>query len=143
MRRLAKLLGLPRHERVALLEAWTLLLLVALALRLVAFSRIVALARAPWRTRRPAPLSVARLLWLVEVAGRYAPCTAACLEQALVLSWLLGRRGVATTLRIGVARRDGGLAAHAWLEHEGTVILGRAESGDYAPLLAIAGTGGQ
>ncbi len=39
-----------------------------------------------------------------------------------------------TTLRIGVAHRHGDLAAHAWLEQNGRIILGEADADAYAPL---------
>lgn len=84
------------------------------------------------------PLSLERVAWLVEVAGRYSPVSATCLEKAIVLSWLLGRRGLATTLRIGVARREGALAAHAWLEHAGEVILGHPGDDEYASVFSAA-----
>ena len=132
---------LPRDERVTLAQAWGLFLLVELALRILPLPRLLALsdrvARKP--TVEPAlpwvpPL--ARLAWLVDVAGRYAPAGATCLKRSLVLSWLLARRGIATTLRIGVARRDGGIEAHAWLERDGQVIQSLPGRDGYEPLVS-------
>jgi hypothetical protein len=77
---------------------------------------------------------VPRLVRLVEVAGRYAPVEATCLKKALVLAWLLGRRGIATALRIGVARREEELMAHAWLEPERQTVLGLPRGDRYEPL---------
>ncbi len=82
------------------------------------------------------PPSLARAFWLVEVAGRYSPVNATCLKKAIVLSWLLRKRGMVTTLRIGVARRDGTLIAHAWLEQGGQVILGHPECDGYERLFS-------
>ena len=45
-----------------------------------------------------------------------------CLAQSLALAWLLGRRGVATDLRLGVSRQQGKFDAHAWLELDGVPI---------------------
>jgi hypothetical protein len=72
----------------------------------------------------------------VEVAGRYSPVTATCLKQALVLSWLLGRQGIAVTLHIGVARSAETLAAHAWLENNGQVIFGQTEQDGFTTLVS-------
>lgn len=78
----------------------------------------------------------------METAGRYAPVRPTCLKSALVLSWLLRQRGIATTLRIGVVRRQGTLAAHAWLEHDGAVIHGFAGDEVYEPIFSTGvGTG--
>ena len=56
-----------------------------------------------------------------------------------MLSWLLNRRGITTSLRIGVARRQDTLDAHAWLEHNGRIILGEAEARTYAPFQPFSG----
>jgi hypothetical protein len=137
VRRLAKLAQLSGAERRLLARAWFLFLVADAGLLLLPFASLLKLGqRLPLRPPPTAcPLSaIARLAWLVDVAGRYAPGRATCLKQALVLSWLLRRRGVSTTLQIGVARRDGGLAAHAWLERDGEVVFGHGGS-DFAPLL--------
>jgi hypothetical protein len=49
-----------------------------------------------------------------------------CLPQALAAKWCLRRRGVPTTLHIGVLRRqdDGGIGAHAWLMCGDVVVTG-------------------
>jgi hypothetical protein len=68
-----------------------------------------------------------------------------CLERSLCLRQLLGRRGLETRLRIGVAREEDRLLAHAWVEWEGRP-LGETESAVacFEPLLdaeeaAVAG----
>lgn len=58
----------------------------------------------------------ARLAVLHQACRRW-PGRVSCLERALVLGAALPPG--AARLAIGVARRDGGVAAHAWLEVEG------------------------
>jgi len=139
MERLHKFFRLPPGERVVLVQAWLLFLLVELALGVLSFQRLLTLLhnRGLMQPEEPAETvpSPARLAWLVEVASRFTPVTATCLKQALVLSWLLKRRGIATTLHIGVARREGTLAAHAWLESNGQVLFGQAERDGFTPLV--------
>jgi hypothetical protein len=136
--RLLKLAQLPRGERALLVRAWVLFFVADAGLVFLPLASLLKLADV-FPGCPPAPagssLSIARLAWLVEVAGRYAPGRVTCLKQALVLSWLLRRRGIATTLQIGVARRDGALAAHAWLERDGEVLFGDDGCG-FAPLLS-------
>jgi hypothetical protein len=123
-------------ERIVLVQAWALLVVVALCLRALPFALVTRAARCVRPRRGGADgISPGRIASLVEVAARYAPVDATCLTEAIVLSWLLGRRGVATSLRIGVARPDGGLRAHAWLECGGDVILGDGAREAYEPLL--------
>lgn len=140
MERIHKFFQLPPNERFILAQAWGLFLLVDLALRILSFQYLLNLSKkiVPRRKDDSALAlvpSVMRLSWLVEVAGRYAPVKATCLKRALVLSWLLGRRGTQTELRMGVARHDGSLKAHAWLNLDGQVILGHHEGEHYEPLL--------
>lgn len=61
-----------------------------------------------------------------------------CLTQAIAARWLLARIGYATKLVIGASRTEGKLVAHAWLEHEGRVVLGGSDSLQlYAPLSSM------
>lgn len=54
-----------------------------------------------------------------------------CLRQALVAGWILRRHR--PRLRLGVARDDEQVLAHAWIEVDGLGTLGRHQ--DYLPLL--------
>jgi Transglutaminase-like superfamily len=128
---------LPRRERVIILRAWGLFLFLEGAIRIIPFTALLDLCQ-----RLPkggikvlSDPSIARISWLVEVAARYIPTETTCLKQTLVLAWILGRQGIATTVQIGVARQDGILTAHAWLEHEGRPISEIPEAGRYAPLV--------
>ena len=135
-----KFFDLPPKERRILAQAWVLFLLAELALRTIPFKHLLTLGQKncvkghdqpPFQ---PTP-SAHRLAWLVDVAGRYSLVNPTCLKQALILSWLLRRQGLASTLRIGVARHQETLMAHAWLEQNGQVIIGRAGREQYQPLL--------
>ncbi len=65
------------------------------------------------------------------------PARKTCLTEALTARCLLRRRGADAALRIGVAlATDAGapLAAHAWLEHAGRIIMGGETADRYEPL---------
>ena len=68
-----------------------------------------------------------RLAWAVTAASRRVPA-ATCLTQALALHLLCRRRGWPTQLQIGVARSDGAFRAHAWVEHDGKILIGEPVS---------------
>jgi hypothetical protein len=50
------------------------------------------------------------------------PTDTRCLVRSLVLTRMLARRGIASTLVIGV-RTEPSFLAHAWVEHSGRAIL--------------------
>jgi hypothetical protein len=50
-----------------------------------------------------------------------------CLVRSLVLQWMLARRGIASTLRLGVRRENGRMFAHAWVERAGEPVNDSAE----------------
>ncbi len=140
IRRVHKVFQLSPGERAVLVQAWGLFLLVELALRVLPFTRLLILSDKVFLNRKNKPVlalvpSVSRLAWLVEIASRYTPVTATCLKKALVLSWLLARRGTQTEVRIGVAHHEGRLKAHAWLAYDGQVVLGHQELARYETLL--------
>jgi hypothetical protein len=56
--------------------------------------------------------------WAVTTLARYFPWDAKCLSQAVAGKWMLHRRGLPSTLYLGVERVHDGekwLEAHAWL----------------------------
>ena len=82
--------------------------------------------------------AIDRIAWAVAVASRYVPM-ATCLTQALAGQMLLARWGHTAQLHIGVANGPGGnLEAHAWLESQGTIVIGDVgELSRYTPLLSL------
>ena len=80
------------------------------------------------------------IAWAVRVAGDYVP-KSSCLVQALAAQFLLTRSGLPGCVRIGVAFNDQReFQAHAWVESDGTVLIGGNDStGRYTPLLAWEG----
>ena len=82
--------------------------------------------------------AVDRTLWAVWATGRRLMPERPCLTQALVGRLLLARHGIDTVIQIGVTKDDAELKAHAWLEHDGTIVLGGAQSRDeYRPFPAL------
>jgi hypothetical protein len=116
-------------DRRLLLRALALHTCVASLLRLVRFGTL-----SDWLCRygghRPAggrPLDSAaidRIVWAVQQAASVAPWGRTCLTEALTAGAMLRRAGCDTTLRYGVAEGKKGVAAHAWLEHNGVEIIG-------------------
>jgi len=87
--------------------------------------------------RTVAPPTIERIAWAVRAAGRFIPGGTNCLVRALATQSMLGRYGHRSDLRIGVRKAaDGGLAAHAWLESSGAVVIGEFELEHYVPMAA-------
>ena len=57
-------------------------------------------------------------------AARYLPWPAKCFSQAIAGKLMLRRRGVASTLCLGVKKGGEELEAHAWLRAGGFVVTG-------------------
>jgi hypothetical protein len=72
----------------------------------------------------------ARLANATRRTLKLLPTDSRCLAQSLVLSRLLGARGMPATLVIG-ARSADSFEAHAWVEQDSKPILPADEFGDY------------
>ena len=141
-RRLAKARSLSGAEWLLLVRGFFLLAAVQIGLRLFSFGRLVALLRREDFRSRRSSVDPDRAAYLVELASRFQLRRPSCLQKALVLYRLLRGRGVRVDLVIRAKKARKGLAAHAWLEHQGHIILGAAEAACYAPLLALDAAGG-
>ncbi len=60
----------------------------------------------------------------VNRCKRYVP-GATCLTQALAARAVMRHYGQASNIRLGVAKSDASIEAHAWVEVEGRIVLGR------------------
>ena len=143
--------ALTRPEWRVLLEAAALTPLAAAAVRGLPLPKAVdlVLTVAGCRRRRQAVAagtslpSLDRLATLVEWSA--SRLRAQCLVQALVLQAVLRRRGVCADVVLGAAsggpaqdRAASGLLAHAWVEHDGAVLMGAAAV-PYVPLCRLSG----
>ena len=140
MRRLARFLALPSAEQRLILAAAGLLAGLRVGLWVLPFRRVHgALGVLANRSRRPArgTPSVERIVWAVGAADCLVPWTT-CLVRALAAHILLGRHGYTSALRLGVAGGRGrAFEAHAWLEHDGRVVIGGPVDARYVSLSAL------
>ena len=123
--RLRRFASLSARERRLFAEAALLLATVHLLQQTLPFRdwrRLLTRARSPApRVEAPAPEQLARA---VERA-RKLPGEYKCLPAAYALHLLMHRYGYASLVQVGVARDPvGSVEAHAWLEHEGRILVG-------------------
>jgi hypothetical protein len=83
--------------------------------------------QAPSRSGEIAPgqktAQVARLGGAVARTLELLPTDSSCLTRSVVLARLLSRRGIESSLVIGVSSDGDSFTAHAWVEHRGTPLL--------------------
>jgi Transglutaminase-like superfamily len=130
MERWKRFWRLSGYERGIALEAGAGLLVNWVGLRLAGFRRwknvlgwlapsVSDTARQPAASQRDSAELIARM----EAAAARNFCVATnCLEQSLVLWWLLRRRGIAAELRIGAHKEFERFEAHAWVEVDSAVL---------------------
>jgi hypothetical protein len=104
------------------MQAGALLLVVQLALRFVTVGRLQQVCARRKRAGMDDILAPDIIARLVRVAAERGPCRARCLPQALVLHWLLQRRGVASRIVFGARKADEQMQAHAWVEVNGVTL---------------------
>ena len=126
--RLRRWLALPGAERCLFLQLMLGLPMVAGLLRVLGFVRTQSWLKRlagnySARVANATDLAQAeRMAALAAIAGRRGLLSATCLRQALLVEWLLRRRGLAPELKLGVRKHDGHFDAHAWVELEGVAL---------------------
>jgi hypothetical protein len=121
---------LSGHERGVALQAAGGLLATWLGLRLAGFRRwksvlahLAPSANTTARQQDPSQRNSAEVIArLVAAAARNVFFGTNCLEQSLVLWWLLRRRGISALLRIGARKEFNRFEAHAWVEVDGAAL---------------------
>ncbi len=121
---------MSRRSRGVALEAALALVATKAGLRLTGFRRwkTLLVRLTPQTSDFTLPLDAAGIQNAREIARiqdavcRHLIFHASCLEQSLVLWWLLSRRGIPVELRIGARKEAGRFEAHAWVE-AGSLVL--------------------
>lgn len=132
MKRLSRFLKLPLAEKILLLEALLLVTFAAFVLRFVpfrVFRKFLSQRLASEIKNEPADwLEIKRIVRSVNFFSRFVPFTT-CLTNSLAAMLLIRSKGQHSVLRIGVVK-DGekDLKAHAWLETNGRIIIGKLSS---------------
>ena len=132
----AKWIKLNWRQRLVLLEAAYYLIAARVAIRLLPFRWIVP------RLGRVEETPIERQLspkehqqaqgigWAIAALARHFPLDAKCLTQAVAGKWMLQRRGLPSTLYLGIDRgRDEAkwLEAHAWLRCGADFVTGEGQ----------------
>jgi Transglutaminase-like superfamily len=136
---------LPGFERTIALEAGLAHLITLVGLRLAGFRRwknlLDRLSHANSSDGTPNPPSganpVREIARLQAATARHLPFRTNCLEQSLVLCWLLERHGIPADLRIGARKEADRFEAHAWVEVAGCPVdAGSEEHIHFVPFKA-------
>lgn len=147
MSRLGKFLGLPQADRHLLVEAAFWLGCARLAILVLPFRWI----RLGWGEPQALPAGkpaatppglLDRVSWAVATASRHLPWDCLCLVQAMAGQAMLRRRGIASTLYLGLTK-DGvsKVQGHAWLRCGEQVLTGWQGMEEYTVIAAFAKDG--
>ena len=140
MSRLREFLALPPADRRCLLEAAGWLGLARLALLLLPFRRVAPYLGRQMAQSPAAPVDLLnRLAWAVATVSRHLPWDCFCLAQALAAKAMLQRRGVPSTLYLGLAKDgESQLQAHAWLPCGEGILIGRQGMAGFTVIASFA-----
>jgi len=142
MKRLVQLVRLKGPERALLLEAVAALGVSGVLLRVRPFSRVAArlgrhMAEGPSAADPATTETALRVRWAVDTASRHLFWKPVCLPQAVAAQWMLRRRGIASTLYLGVnpaAKYD----AHAWVRAGSIIVTGGPRQDSFAIVSSFA-----
>ena len=130
MRRLGKFLRLSSSDRLLFVEAVIWLGIARLAVLVMPFRWIAPflgrhMAESPQTTESEQKEIAERISRVVQTVSRHMPWECKCLTQAIACKNMLKRRGLQTTLYLGVAKGgEGNLKAHAWLRSGDMIVTG-------------------
>ncbi len=128
-------------RRAYMREAFLTLLCVGVLGRIVRSDRLIAwAARAPRRVRRFPSHDLDWVGWAVERIVSKGWIAATPMTQALTAQLMFRRRGIASSLCLGVARKGEGLVTHAWIEVGKKVVFGGVEASGFTRIATFGGS---
>ncbi|MBT3626225.1 MAG: lasso peptide biosynthesis B2 protein [Gammaproteobacteria bacterium] len=141
MSNLDKLQALSFSEFLMLVVSVLTLPVVSVLLKLRGFrktERIMALCSRLGIQSKSSTARVGQAARMVSIAAVRGPYKARCLEQAITVWWMLGFMGIRSTIRLGIYKSGESVEAHAWVLHEGKIVIGQMnEQKAFTPLLDV------
>ncbi len=141
MSNLDKLQALSFSEFLMLGVSVLTLPIVSVLLKLRGFrktERIMALFSRLGMQSETSSVRVGQAARMVSIAAVRGPYKARCLEQAITVWWMLGLMGIRSTIRLGIYKSGESVEAHAWVLHEGQIVIGQMnEQKVFTPLLDV------
>lgn len=119
---LRKLSQLSSREAWLLIQAALLLPAVRVALTFVTVAQVQNIAGRALRTPQPSKISPQATARIVRIAAQRGLYHFKCLDQSLVLRWLLRRQGIDARIVFGARKEDEQMEIHAWVEVDGVAI---------------------
>jgi hypothetical protein len=144
MSRVSKFLNLTRGTRILLIEATFWLIAAQATLRILPFRSIAPylgeyMARTPYETGALPEDLIGNISWALATASRHLPWECKCLAQAMAGKAMLTRRGVPSTLYLGLAKdEEGAMHAHAWLRCGDEILTGQYNLAAYKVVASFA-----
>lgn len=142
--KLKKLFRLTRLEKWALVEACLYLMLSCVVIKLIPFRRISSylgkhMAISSEEINRSDEKVVSVVRQSVLRARSHLPWKSACLPKAMTAKFMLRRRGITSTLYMGVNKKETGeLSAHAWLQVGGLIVTGGSDKQYFTVVASFA-----
>ena len=141
MSNLDKLCALSFSEFLMLVVSVLTLPVVSVLLKLRGFrktERFMALFSRLGIQPEASSVRVEQAARMVSIAAVRGPYKARCLEQAITVWWMLGVMGISSTIRLGIYKSGQSVEAHAWVLHEGKIVIGQMnEQKEFTPLLDV------
>ncbi|MGH7503205.1 MAG: lasso peptide biosynthesis B2 protein [Longimicrobiales bacterium] len=142
MRVLTRLAKIPSGDIRLVSEAAILLAAAGLLIRLRTFARLARklgahMSETPRQVDRSEIARARRIRWAVSAAAKRLPWKPVCLPQAVAATWMLRRRGIHSTLYLGVDRATG-FDAHAWVRVGRVIVTGAPDHRRFSVVSSFA-----
>lgn len=139
MRTIGALLRRSPSDNLYIIQAGVLLSLASVAGRAVPFKYLAPhlgayLEESSSEESPHGAVTVARVRRAVMVAASSLPWMPSCFAQAITAKIMLRRRGLQSTLYLGVACEGKQMYAHAWLRNGTNVVTGAEERERFSPV---------
>lgn len=128
-----KFFQLDNFQKKTLLKALVLLPGTAIQLALTGYTSTLRSCSVAIASNASAPSAqylenAKALARMVDIAALHGPYRARCLVRSLTLLRMMSAQGLAGSLVLGARREGDKIAAHAWVEFNGTVVNDRVDT---------------
>lgn len=137
MTKMLNFLKLNNSEKIILVKALLFLWIVRIMLSTLPFNFIHGIMKKFTKIQKnnKSQFSKEKLIWTINVMSTFTP-NASCLTRALSAQILLANYNYPSNIKIGVSKNEGEFEAHAWLESDEKIILGKSHI-EYVPILKM------